>query len=79
MIEERIAKVYFSPSAGRRYFTKRAALMAEATARIEKKYPTEKAEYDHIGCTYGGFHWTAIPRHDVLFRRYFRLIKRAAS
>lgn len=80
MIQEMTAKVYYSPTARRRYLTKAAAIRREAIARIRQKHPTERAEHDNNGyCTYGGWHWTAIPRHKVLLRRYIRIIKRATE
>ena len=39
MIEIQTAKVYYAPTKGRRYFTKSAAIKAEALAIILKKYP----------------------------------------
>lgn len=60
----------------RRYFSKSAAIKAEAMAIIKAKHPSEKTEYDSMGrCTYGGFHCSSLPRFDVLLRRMMRLIK----
>ncbi|MEX6325173.1 hypothetical protein AB6F65_09850 [Providencia hangzhouensis] len=41
-----VAKVYYSPTRNRRYFSKEAAIKAEAKARIFKKYPSEPYESD---------------------------------
>lgn len=41
-----VVKVYYSPTRNRRYFSKEAAIKAEAKARIFKKYPSEKPESD---------------------------------
>lgn len=71
--------VYRSPSAGRCYLTKRAAIMAEARALIMRKHPTERPERDHIGVTYPGWHWTEIHRSDVLYRRVARLVAKTCS
>ena len=46
MIELQTAKVYYAPTKGRRYFTKAAAIKAEALAIILKKYPNEDFEPD---------------------------------
>jgi len=46
MIEEQTAKVYYAPTRKRRYFSKNAAINAEAAAIIYKKYPSEKYESD---------------------------------
>ena len=60
---------------GRRFLTLRAAVHAEAAAIIKRKYPTERSytapdmsEHDP------GFHWTELPRSDVLLRRMCRLV-----
>jgi hypothetical protein len=44
MIKPRIALTWYAPTRGRRYFSKRAAINAEATAMILKKYPVEPWE-----------------------------------
>lgn len=41
-----VVKVYYSPTRNRRYFSKEAAIKAEAKARIFKKYPPEPYESD---------------------------------
>jgi hypothetical protein len=41
-----VVKVYYSPTRNRRYFSKEAAIKAEAKARIFKKYPSEPYESD---------------------------------
>ena len=41
-----VVKVYYSPTMNRRYFSKEAAIKAEAKARIFKKYPSEPYESD---------------------------------
>ena len=75
MIEVLTRTVYRSTTKGRSYLTKSAAITAEARALIVKKHPSEQADYDNIGrCTYGGFHWSSLPRSDVLFRRVRRLV-----
>ena len=80
MIEERTRKVFYSPSAGRCFFTKRAAINAEAKALILKRYPTEPEEYDGAGGQIGsGWHWTQLPRSDVYYRRVIRMVKNSTS
>lgn len=45
------ATVYFAPTAGRRYLTKRAAINKEARAIIKKYFPDERACRGEIdGC-----------------------------
>ncbi|WP_334159615.1 hypothetical protein [Achromobacter insolitus] len=46
--------VYHAPTAGRSYFTARAAANREAAAMLARKYPTER---DDPECG-GGWHWT---------------------
>lgn len=72
-IEESTAKVYRATTARRRYFSKQAAIHAEARALIEKKHPSEKHDPE---CG-GGFHWSELPRSAVLYRRVRRLVKRS--
>jgi hypothetical protein len=72
------ATVWVAPTARRRYLTKRAAIHAEARALIEKRHPTERTEYEQGQIIYGGWHWTALPRSEVLFRRVCRLVGKAA-
>jgi hypothetical protein len=77
MITKQDAVVFYAPTAGRRYFTKPAAINAEAKAKINKKYPAEEYETDENGnMTYGGFHWSEMERADVMLRRLSRIIKR---
>jgi len=71
------ATVWLAPTARRRYLTKRAAITAEARALIKKKHPTERAEYEQGRMIYSGWHWTSLPRADVLFRRVCRLVGKA--
>lgn len=79
MIQEMTVKVYYAPTARRRFFSKASAIRREAIARIKKKHPTERPEHDGNGCTYGGWHWTCIEQHEKLLRRYIRIIKAASS
>lgn len=41
MIERKQAVVYYAPTKGRRYFSKAAAIKAEAKAIINKHFPPE--------------------------------------
>lgn len=80
MIEAQTRTVYVARTKGRAYLTKSAAINAEARALIAKKHPSERSEYDDMGrCTYGGFHWSSLPRSDVLFRRVRRLVARSGQ
>lgn len=63
---------------GRRYFTKRAAIKSVAVALIKKRHPTEREESDEFGRTTNpGFHWTEIPRWEILLRRVMRLVEKS--
>jgi len=74
------AKVWLSPTSGRRYLTKRSAVLAEAKALIKKKYPTERSHTDSFGRIEDpGWHWTNKPRSDVLLRRMCRLVDKATN
>lgn len=79
MIEKRQRITYYSPRRGRHFMTKRAAAMAEANERVKSWYPTEKAEYDEIGCTFPGSHFSEHPRlvaiRDRLAKRYMKWMK----
>ena len=67
MIEEQITKVYYSPAAGRRYLTKRAAINNEAKAIIYNKYPREEFEPD-TGHSYD-IRFDSPEAFDVMLRR----------
>lgn len=80
MIEERTRKVFYSQAANRHYFTKLAAIKAEARALIIKKHPSEESEHEaDIGYYSPGWHWTEMKRSDVLYRRVARMVKNASS
>ena len=61
--------VYLAPTKGRRYLSKQSAAKAEASALLERKYPSE-----HGDGTDGlhGWHWSHDPR---LCRLHARLVK----
>lgn len=72
--------VWLAPTARRRYLTKRAAIHAEARARIQAKYPSERSHSDEFGRIEDpGFHWSSLPRSDVLLRRVCRLVRAAIT
>lgn len=72
--------VYLAPTAGRTYLTKRAAINAEARALIKEKHPTEETIHDYESGHYEpGFHWSELPRSDVLLRRVCRLVKQSTT
>lgn len=73
-----VRQVWFSPTAKRHFFTKKAACVAEARARIKAKYPSERPEYDECGLQVDhGWCWMDLPRSDVLLKRYARVIFRS--
>lgn len=75
MISIEQATVYRSSLRGRRYFSKDAAIKAEARSLIMNRYPTEEAESDDRGrMTYAGFYWRDLKNSDKLYRRVCRLI-----
>ena len=56
-VEKRTREVFYAPTAGRHFFTKKAAIRAEAIAMVSAENPKEKAEHDDdFGrCTYPGY------------------------
>lgn len=78
-IQTKQAAVYFAPTAGRRFFTKSAAINKEARAIIKKHFPGELAhDCDEETCG-----WCRDPgwslEHDQpeRFQRYYRLLTAA--
>ena len=68
--------VWLAPTARRRYLTKRAAIHAEARALIQAKHPSERSHSDEFGRIEDpGFHWSSLPRANVLLRRVCRLVR----
>lgn len=63
--------VYLAPTKGRRYLTARAAAIAEAGAMLEKKYPSERPEWD-VGDP--GWHWSSSDDHKRTHKRLARII-----
>jgi hypothetical protein len=77
-LQPKPAVAYYAPTKGRRFFTARAAANAEASARLESKYPGEETEYDDIGrITYLGYTWRDSERLVRVHKRYARLLLRA--
>ena len=72
MIKKVEAIVYFSPTAGRRYFTKKAAIHNEVMAKLRNKYPTindsECGEF---------FHCSDLQRFDVIYRRLYNILDKS--
>lgn len=66
-----IREVWFAPTAGRHYFSKWAAAVGEARARILLKYPSIPGSEFEPGWT-----WQQIPRADRLIHRYARKIQK---
>ncbi|HHN8580770.1 TPA: hypothetical protein ACRR2I_001231 [Providencia rettgeri] len=73
-----VVKVYYSPTRNRRYFSKEAAIKAEAKARIFKKYPSEPYE---SGTGYAGYNiWDDRPEFYQRALRFLSyLIKKNIS
>lgn len=79
-ISTQTATVYYSPSAKRRYLTKRGAIAAEARAMIAKKYPTEFEERDERArVTHPGWHWSLLPHAEDLYQRLCRLLSKQSK
>jgi hypothetical protein len=79
-VQEYNDRVYFSPTARRRFFTKRAAIRAEASALIARKYPKEPEERDEFGrTTYSGWHWRSDDRLCRLHDRLVRIITKLSK
>lgn len=76
-IQPRPDTVYFSPTKRRRYLTARAAASAEASAKLENKYPSEAAEYENGRMYDPGYHWSQEDRLVLVHKRYSRLLLRA--
>jgi hypothetical protein len=77
-IQPKPATAFYAPTKGRRYLTARAAANAEASARLEGKYPSEETEYDDFGrITYPGWNWRLDDRLVRAHKRYARLLLRA--
>ena len=72
MIEVQTAKIYYAPIRGRRYFSKFAAIHAETTAIILKKYPIEHFESDTGACY--DIRFDDEERYAKMYRRLKRLM-----
>lgn len=78
MIERQQPIVYFAPTKGRRYFSKQAAIRAEAKAIINKHFPPEIPSPcgEHCGwCNDPG--WSLEVDQPERFKRFFDKLKRA--
>lgn len=69
-------KVWFSPSRGRHFLTSRAAIRAEAHAKIIDRYPPERPDYENGFLIYPGYHikHDEPERYQKILRRLMRLI-----
>ena len=72
MIEEQQATVFYAPTRGRRYFSRRAAVKGEANAKIFDRYPIEPFESD-TGHHYD-IRYDEPERYEKMLRRLSRLI-----
>ncbi|WP_210502014.1 hypothetical protein [Pantoea ananatis] len=73
-VQSQQTKVWYSPTKRRRYFSRYAAVHAEAKAKILNRYPTEKPEYDNGFLTYPGFHFPS--EEPEKFAKMMRRLKR---
>lgn len=69
-----VRTVWFAPTKRRHYLSPRSAAMAEAGARIEKKYPTEEPGYEDGMCFDPGYHWRRDERLQRVHARLGRLL-----
>lgn len=78
MIDMKVRKVWFSPARGRHFLTRRAAIRAEAHAKIFDRYPYERPDYENGFLTYPGYsiQHDEPERYQKLLRRMMRLIDR---
>lgn len=79
MITKTTATVWHSSAKGRRYFSRSAAIRAEARSIIYKLYPSEGRESDEYGrTTYPGYdiQYDEPERYAKLYRRIKRLVER---
>lgn len=73
------AKVWYSPTKRRRYFSKSAAVHAEALAIIMKRHPIERAAYTADGGLIDpGFdwRWEEPERFQKMLRRLKQIIEK---
>lgn len=76
-IQRRTVEVFYAPTKRRRFFTARSAADAEARAKLELKYPSERDGYENGRCIGGGYHWSQDERLVRVHKRYKRLLLRA--
>ena len=75
LLAKRTRTVYRAPTAGRDYFTPRAAAHNEAAAMLKKKYPSEPSTTDDFGRIEDpGYHFTNDPRLVRLHARLTRML-----
>lgn len=77
MIVETMRPAYYAPTRKRYFFTLKAACNAEVNAIIKDRYPNERAEYENGHMISPDWHWTSLPRADVMKRRMTRLVMSA--
>lgn len=69
----RPAMVYYAPTKGRRYFSKAAAIRAEARAIIKKHWPDEPG-CSRMGCDCGDQGWSLEVDMPERHARYMRML-----
>lgn len=55
-IQKRTREVFYSEVANKHFFTKKAAIRAEARAIVSNRYPSERPEYEDGVLVYPGYH-----------------------
>lgn len=77
MIEKQQATVWLAPTKGRRYFTRKAAIKAEARALIFKKYPKEENHDEFRSWIDYDIEQAEPERYEKMHRRMCRILERA--
>ena len=78
MVTVVIRKVWFSPSRGRHFLTRKSAVRAEAHAKILAKHPIEKTYYENGGLCDPGYsiQFDEPERYKKMLRRMMKIIDR---
>ena len=76
IVSMQMKKVWFSPARGRHFLTRRAAIRAEAHAKIIDRYPYERPDYDNGFLTFPGYsiQHDDPDRYAKMLRRLMRII-----
>lgn len=81
MVTVTTKKVWFSPARGRHFLTRRAAIRAEAHAKIFDRYPYERPDYDNGFLTFPGYsiQHDEPERYQKMLRRMMRIIDKSTE